>query len=845
MQIPTRIPAIRKSRTALRCLAAVLLIGAHPANSSNFSNALDLEAKGRFAEAKDLLLVAIDGSRASGDSAGLARALSAMARISVSLGDYKGAIQSAGEAIAIKVRLKIEAGLSENYNTLGLANVYLGNYDAALSNYQRALDLDRRGQNVESEIVRENNIGNVFYYRGQYQDALRAYQQAMDQVTASVGQPWVPKRRQLTVANLAAVDQRLGKEQTALDLYLGMTGSPQSLSRAEYAQLLLNEGVLYRRLGDPVKALKQYQSAQELFATEHHRDGEIRALQNIGIARALDLNDLDGARVAFTSALTLARQSSDGRGITQATLYRAEVLRRQGDLRQAGDDLQTALAGAEKSGLVEERWKALYGLGKLAESEHDSIRAADDYRKAIAGIESVRGGMGRATLRSEFLADKRDVYDALTGIYLQQSDPPLGRIFALMEQSRARSLEERSAAAPSNPLTIPEVRAMLPKDTVFIEFWVGEAGSAALWIARAGAGVVKHSDPPGTLADSAQMFERSLQDGDGKWAGPSSDLGRQLLTGIPILHHIIAVPDGPITLLPLEVLTVPGAGRLVFEQSDVTYLPAARFLTPAKPRPRFLPPWRTQLLAFGDPPLSGAGSIGDEERWLPIAASKDEVESISHLLPGRSEVFLGAAARKRDLVSRRLEGISLLHLSTHAVVDADNPDRSRIVMASDGPNSGREYLFQREVYSLDLKGVDLATISACETARGKVVRGDGAQAFHQAFLAAGAAATVTTLWRVADRPTAEFMKQFYFFLSRGQSKAEALRSAKLQFWHSNSRWAAPRYWAAFVLSGNGGYCARVVSWSSLLCAAGMTILGAGVSLRLRQHRKRAVTDLRV
>lgn len=831
--------SVINGRMTLRYLAVMLAIASSLGGASRLSEALDLEAKGNFQESKALLRAEIDESRARSDSTTLARALSAFARISVSLGAYKAAIQSAEESIGLQNRLKQEAALSEDYNTLGLANLYLGNYDAALDDYRKALDLDRRHQNVEAQVTRQNNIGNVFYYRGRYQEALRAYQQAMDALSAAAGQSWVPRRRQLTIANLAAVYQRIGKDQTALAMYRQMAENPQALPRAEYAQLLLNEGVLYRRLGDPVKALESYRSAQSLFATERHRDGEIRALQNIGIVRALDFSDLDGALTAFTDALDLAQRSSDTRGITQATLYRAEVLRRQGNLRAGADDLRLALAGAEKAGLAEERWRALYGLGQFAETEGNTALAADYYRKGIDIIESVRAGIRRVMLRNEFLGDKRQVYDSLVALELRQAAPPLDAIFSLMEQSRARAFEERTESTQRKHIGLSELRSMLPKDTVFIEFWTGEAGVAELWITRSAVGLAKQLDPAGGLRESVAKLSRALRNGDA-WQESSRDLGRQLLTGIPRSRHILATMDGPLADLPLEVLTAPDSGRILIEDSDVTYLPAARFFEPAQSAVRWAPPWRTQLLAFGDPPASDAAPLGEKEQWQPLAASKDEIESIAALLPGRSETHLGASARKRDLLSRPRGAISLLHFSTHAVVDDENPDRSRIVMASDSPSAGPDYLFQQEVYGLNLKGVDLATISACETARGKIVRGDGAQAFTQAFLAAGAAATVTSLWRVADLSTAAFMKQFYYFLSRGQTKSEALRLTKLQFLRSHSRWAAPQYWAAFVLNGDGwDTCVRFISWIWFVTIAALLILSAAASVGIRQRTLRA------
>src|SRR5437868_4235938 len=183
----------------LQYVVILLLAVSVSARASRLSDALDLEAKGKLEESRELLQTAIDESRRAGDSATLARALSAFSRISVSLGDYRAAIQHAGEAVAVRSKLKDEAAISEDYNTLGLANLYLGDYQAALSNYERALDIDRLHHDAEAEVARQNNIGNVYYFRGQYQDALHAYQQAMERLSQSGAQPWIPQRRQLTI----------------------------------------------------------------------------------------------------------------------------------------------------------------------------------------------------------------------------------------------------------------------------------------------------------------------------------------------------------------------------------------------------------------------------------------------------------------------------------------------------------------------------------------------------------------------------------------------------------------------------------------------------------------------
>jgi CHAT domain-containing protein len=290
---------------------------------------------------------------------------------------------------------------------------------------------------------------------------------------------------------------------------------------------------------------------------------------------------------------------------------------------------------------------------------------------------------------------------------------------------------------------------------------------------------------------------------------------------------MIVVPDGPLNI-PFEALGIPESGKLLIEQADVSYLPSARLVAmPGAAGRGWRLPWNRQLVAFADPPVSSTDALAQKEQWQPLPASADEVRGIARIIPGRAETHLGADARKSYLVDRRLDGVSLLHLSTHAVVDQERPDRSRILLASDSPGNAA-YLFQDEVGNLDLKNVDLVTLSACDTARGKMIGGEGVEAFSQSFLAAGASATITSMWKVADEPTAVFMNQVYYSLARGAPKAEALRTAKLRFLRSNSALSGPRYWAAFILNGDGWHpTTRVIPWSGVLIslAAILAVIG--------------------
>ena len=119
------------------------------------------------------------------------------------------------------------------------------------------------------------------------------------------------------------------------------------------------------------------------------------------------------------------------------------------------------------------------------------------------------------------------------------------------------------------------------------------------------------------------------------------------------------------------------------------------------------------------------------------------------------------------------------------------------------------------------------------------VRGEGLQGFSRALLSAGSRSAITALWRVADQPTTELVKQLYFELNRGEPKAEALRRAKLKFLRTGGALAHPRYWAAFVLNGDGlNPIQRVFSWSSVLVFAASALVFAGATVGQRRRRRR-------
>jgi tetratricopeptide (TPR) repeat protein len=756
----------------------------------------------------------------AGDARIDARELVAATDAAIANGNYQEAIRLAQQAFDLHQRAGAIADAAWDLNALGLAQQYLGRYDDALATFRRALALDRQAAAPDGEVQRLNNIGTVCFLQGRYSDALTQYQSALaglDRVTAVSARA---RLRRMTLSNLAALNQRLGADERALDLY-GQLGSGEAMQPSEEAQLLVNQGALVRRLGDPVKALGLYRRAQQLFADASHRDGEISAWRNIGIVYALDEKDYEHALDAFDHALSLAKMTSSRRGIAQALLYRGEVLRRMNRATDARADLHGALDAATTAGLVEEQWKTRYSLGLLAESEGDAAGARAAFERAIAGIESVRADLKSLALRAEFLADKRDVYDALIALRLREQPAPAADVFALLEQSRARVWRDRlqpDGAAPA----LARVQRALPAGTVLLEYWFGPQAMAVMAITR-DAVAVTHNALDADDERAIQLLADAVAARNSDWKPASVAAGRRILGGLPRLDgiaHAVVVADGPLQFVPFETLTLPDAGSLFVERFDVVYMPSAAFLLLGPPAPRDrLWPWQREMIAFANPRLPASLPLETRQpQNLPYA--ENEVRNVARVLRGRAELHVGADAQKRFVTDGRLRSVPIVHFSSHAVADTRDADRSRLVLAPDTPDGPADYLFLREVADLDLSGVQLATLSACDTERGRIVRGEGVESFSRALLAAGAAASITTMWDVADRPSADLMTRFYTAARDGVPLAAALRDSKLQFLRGQTAWSHPYFWAGYLLTGDGQRpLPRVVPWSAVVGAA--------------------------
>jgi len=251
-------------------------------------------------------------------------------------------------------------------------------------------------------------------------------------------------------------------------------------------------------------------------------------------------------------------------------------------------------------------------------------------------------------------------------------------------------------------------------------------------------------------------------------------LSKQLKT-----QNIIFVPHGALHYLPFSALATPHG--YMIDQYSMRVLPSASvmpFLNKQQDP-------KGTLLVLGNPDLN--------DKALDLPGAEKEAVAIASNQP-KTQLLLRNKATE-TAVKKHGGAYRYLHFASHGVFDPEQPLQSGLLLSKDATNDGN--LTVAELYDLKLNA-DLVTLSACETALGKIANGDDVVGFTRGFLYAGAKSIVSSLWKVDDVATYRLMQSFYSNLNK-LDKRSSLRQAQLNL---KKQYSHPYYWAAFQLTGS-------------------------------------------
>ena len=789
-------------RIPLPALSLALLLAPAP----SIDRALELHTAGRLPEALREYHAVV---AAGGDPAAVATALHNACALQMNLGDYRAALPDCREALRRLRDQKDPAAIGQALNNLGMALQAAGETAEAGQRFREALELNRRTGNAESETVNLANLGTLAQETGRYAAALDLHAQAAALAGSHRGEPWAAEQIRIARINQGVALEKVGAYREALEIYKGLLADGGEPDPDRRASLQVNSGVIYRNLGDPVTAVESFREAIGLYEKAGDTAGLSNAHLNLGLALHLNLERPAEAEAAYREALRLAVASGDRAEEIQDLFYLGRLLLGQGRGDEAGEVFRRCLAAAEASGSAEGKWSAREGLGRLARSRGDLAGALGHFEAALGEIEHVRAGLSRGRRRSGYFGDKRAVYAAAveTLAELERRQPGRGwgdRGLWIVQRAKARDLLDAlggggGGCGPELPLTAAFLRSKADGG-VTLEYFLGEA-NLYLWVIRP-AGIGFHDlGPRRPVLDGAAAVHRALSHGEAPPAATVAALSRVLLgpLGEESGDLLRISPDGALRHLPFELLE-PRPGEPLIERWAVTYLPSAS--TPV--RSRISPLDMRSLLGVANPwiPAPGSGPPSPRDllverfRLAPLASAEREVGEAQRLLGGWAAYLTRGQATEIAFRNAAARGAMVIHLAAHAVVD-ERPGRGAAILLAPYRDDG--LLTPEKIATLNAR-TNLTVLAACRTALGPEEDGQALTSLTGAFLAAGSRGVVATLWDVGDAPTAAFMEQFYWQLSRGFAPAEALARAKRRL-RADPRWSRPDLWAGYVLVG--------------------------------------------
>jgi CHAT domain-containing protein len=208
---------------------------------------------------------------------------------------------------------------------------------------------------------------------------------------------------------------------------------------------------------------------------------------------------------------------------------------------------------------------------------------------------------------------------------------------------------------------------------------------------------------------------------------------------------------------------------------------------------------------MGNPKLAGqtvsrSRNVLMSASFEPLPEAERMVMALSKMYGAKARIYVGAEARE-DLLKAEAGNYRILQLATHGVINNVSPMYSHVVLAQGNDAKEDGLLEAWEIMQMGLKA-DLAVLSACDTARGRIGAGEGVIGLAWALFVAGCPTTIVSQWKVESSSTAELMLEFHRHLLAGESKSEAMRRASLKLM-ADRRFSHPFYWAGFIVVGNG------------------------------------------
>lgn len=761
------------------------------------------------------------------------------------IGQYQKALDCYAQAGSLYKQL---GNRKSELNTLSnTAWIYgeLNENQIALEMYEQVLEGKKKIG--EANAVTFSNVASAYGKLGQYQRALDTHLRVLEMRRGTKEHLGLA----ITLSNIGNNYYLLGDKTKALDYYTQSLPLMRQVGNNYYTAAVLNHiGVIYRSFGEYDKAAPYFNEALDLRKLAGDQRGIATSLSDIARLER-ERGNLVAARQRIEEALAQVERvrlnvasprlrASFFASVQQYREFYIDLLMRL-NKDKPSDQLERAAFNASETGrarsllqlLSEAGSKIHHGIDpSLLERKQKLTQSIDEKAQSQMRLLSGKHTDAEAEAARKEICELTNELEQLEG-RIRESSPQF------------------TALVQPVPLGLEEIQEkILDRETVLLEYSLGEERSF-VWAVTPEAiksfelpkrAIIETAAkrvydlitartvyvPNETLAQRRQRLELA----DTEYAKASAILSRMILGPVAAElkdKRLLIVSDGVLHYIPFAGLPDPLNAQALIAGHEVVMAPSASVVGLLRQETANRKPASKMVAVLADPVFSNEDSrvaAARTGRTVPvekIAAgntlrsssetgldglrrlrfSRQEADEIARLAGSNLKLeAVDFAANRKLATSAELGQYRVVHFATHGIINNYHPELSGIVLSlvDEKGQSQNGFLRLYDLYNLKLSA-DLVVLSACQTALGKEIRGEGLVGLTRGFMYAGSPRVIASLWQIDDRASAEFMKRFYgAMIGKKLRPAAALRAAQVSM-SRDPRWNQPHYWAAFTIQG--------------------------------------------
>lgn len=702
-------------------------------------------------------------------------------------------------------KLHSQMWLAHIHERLAVIHRNLGEFNLALQNYERMRELgaveDRRYL-----ILYEIGLGLIYLETGRFSHADSMFTQVLE-LTRQEG---AQRQEVVTLINLGLLNLELGHYDRAIELL------KQALPLAHSIPM-------------PHSIVSIWSHLTELYVLTHNiklahsaADSALAQLENFeyGVVAGRTYLNVGKLQQEVGNYVTALRSFERGLRIfekIELPRYQIEILNMIGEThRRAGrpDTAQATLARAlelcDQYPELSKKWSTHFYLARLYRDQQERQKSERFLKLAINEVGELASQLRSDEQRANFSQKIQPVFEEMVALQFEFEEPHAALSYTEQERAHVLKLllQDNAGRDAQETLEIRTLQSLLQDSSLVLEYEITEQ-ELMIWAIGpdtfdAQVIAVGRSEIDSLVQRFRSCIDPETVGNDLKRSYDNAlELGQQLYTYLlaPVAEHlnqakqVHIIPDEKLHYLPFSAFH-DGTGEFLIEKFVFHNQPSAAILQ------HLLASRQTQEITSFPRTLAVAASPE-----LPF--SMEEASQVAALTP-QSRALLASVATEKNVRSASRAHYDAMLFASHGRLDEKKPYRSAILLATEpgqtrSDNDGQ--LMFSEITKMECDSAKVVYLSACESASGKLYRGEGMVGLQRAFMIAGANTVVANLWEVNDKTSKLLTVEFFKLWLTGISKGEALREAQRKLIKDIKKLAIyeylphPYFWAPVTITG--------------------------------------------